>query len=754
MGKQSREKRERREGGDLAVKENFRSKSNLEKNCLRIIRWGIYASLFTPLVINLHFFFPFVAPKTIFFRIVVEIIFAAYLFLLAADFKKYRPRINVLTLALVLFLAVFVLSSLLGVNIGRSFWSTFERMTGIWTQLHLFAFFLILSSVFKKREDWEKILGGSIVVGVILSIYILLSDEASSRGGGTIGNTSFMAAYLLFDVFFALILFLAKRGRWQIFAGLSLAVMLPVLFTSSARGAIVSFLVSLFLLLLGAFLFSGKKKLKMTAWTAIIILVLSGSVLAVLQPSFAKDRVDGTLAAMESRFVVWEKGWEGFKEKPVLGWGPENFIVVFSKNFNPCMFLPECGGEIWFDRTHNIVLDTLVATGLIGLISYLAVFLAAVYSLFRVLSKITDRKNIFIPLGLMALLFAYFFQNLLVFDMINTYLVFFLTLAFINFLTKEQAETGSAETKKVNPILGALIVLLTVFALWQGNIKPAQSGYYTVSMMGANNIAEFQIGFKAALSSWMEKYEIREYYAQKITKAVYQSEVPEEYRADFQAALDLGESEMEKSLIDNALDFRPHLFAGQLYLAAYRFSGNAEDLARADQILNKAIALSPTNEQGYWYLAEVRLAQSRTEEAISLLKTASDLDPRVGVSHWYLVVTYKLIGQYELALDELAKAELVGYNWKEDQSKIETVIAIYQALGQDPSAVNNDQNLIELYLKTLENNPEDYRAWAGLAASYANGGQYDKAREAAQKVVEISPDLAPQIETFLSELPQ
>jgi tetratricopeptide (TPR) repeat protein len=211
---------------------------------------------------------------------------------------------------------------------------------------------------------------------------------------------------------------------------------------------------------------------------------------------------------------------------------------------------------------------------------------------------------------------------------------------------------------------------------------------------------------------------------------------------------------MEKSMAENPLDFRPCLFSGQIYLASYRFSGSAQDLKRAEENLVRAIELSPTNEQGYWYLAEVRLAQGLREEAVALLQKASDLEPRIGLSHWYLVLAYRITGQYQLALDESAKAELVGYNWKEDQDKIETVISIYQAMGKDPSVINKDENLIELYQKTLENNPEDYQAWAGLAASYANSGDYAKAREAAQKVLEINPDLTEQIELFLNELPQ
>ncbi len=256
MGKQSREKVARRslgEGG--GEKGRFELKNGLEKICLLIITWGTYLVLFTPLVVNTDFFFPFVAPKTVFFRIIVEIILAAYIFLVVVN-RRWRPHVNILTIAVALYLAIFILASLTGVNFGKSFWSTNERMTGILTMLHLFTFFVILSSVFKERKEWERALRVSVVVGVILSLYILLGDQVSTRGGGTIGNTSFLAAYLLFDVFFAIILFLAKRGLWQIFAGISLLIMAPVLLNSTGRGAIAAFFGGLFLLGLSFLFFS------------------------------------------------------------------------------------------------------------------------------------------------------------------------------------------------------------------------------------------------------------------------------------------------------------------------------------------------------------------------------------------------------------------------------------------------------------------------------------------------------------------
>ncbi len=715
MGKRSREKRERREAGTVPENRDFNYQAGWEKACLLIVRWGTYLVLFTPLLVSTKFFFPFVAPKTIFFRIVVEIILAAYL-ILAVFHSRYRPRINLLTIALTLFLGAFILASFTGINFDRSFWSTNERMTGIWTMLHLYAFFIILTSCFKKREDWEKFLGVSVIAGVFLSLYVLKGNELSTRGGGTIGNTSFMGAYLLFDIFFALVLFLThflkpggKALFWQIFSGASLAIMLPVLFTSTARGAIAAFCLGLFLLFLGYLIFSQKKALKMAGAGIILVLIVLAIILAVLQPTFVKEGVAQLLKDMKPRFTVWEGGWKGFLEKPILGWGPENFNVVFLKYFNPCVFLSECGGEIWFDRTHNIVLDTLVTTGVIGLLSYLAIFAAAIFGLLKTIPKIAEKRNIFFPLGLAVLLTVYFFQNLLVFDMINSYLVFFLTLAFTSFLIgrKEEGEEATSRPKQFNPVIGAVIIVAMIFPLWLGNIQPARANYYLIKALQSQYVEDTAVYFQKSLDSWMNQYEPREQFAQKMIKASSQ-DMKEQDRVNLFPLFEMAEIEMEKSVKENVLDFRPRLFSGQLYFAEYRFTGNKEKLNRAGEIFEKAIELSPTNQQGYWYAAEVKLRQGRSQEAISYFQKAIDLEPRLVRSHKYLGKVYQVIGDYQQAR--------------------------------------------QTYLKALEFHPEDAELWAELAAVYANLGESEKAQEAAQKVREINPDLAPQVQEFLKDI--
>ena len=735
----------------------FRGNKNLENFCLSIIRWGTYLILFTPLIIWRVSFFPFVTPKTIYFRILVEIISAAYLFL-AISFSQYRPRIDKLSITIFLFLCILVLTSFTGINFVRSFWSTYERMTGLFTMFHLLAFFIILTSVFQKREDWEKILATSIIVGVLLSLYVLLTpQQVSTRGGGTIGNTSFMATYLLFDIFFAIILFLVKRGNLQIFSGISLAILLPTLLTSSARGAIISFSGGLLLLILGYLLFSEKKNLKRAGIISVSSLIIFGIILVIYQPSFIKNKIGEILRDMGPRFVVWKKGWKGFLERPILGWGPENFNVVFLKYFNPCMFLSECGGEIWFDRVHNVVFDTLVTTGIIGFLSYLSIFAVSIFGLFKICLKEKDynppatlppegRAPLFFALGMMVLLVVYFFQNLLVFDMISSYTVFFLSLGFISFLTKKKENLPEEfRERQINSFLGSLILVFTIFLLYFGNIQPAQSAINTVKMIIPDtNLGESINFFKKALNTFMEKYEIREQFAQRVLQEGFKLKENQEV---LRSAFSLAEEEMEKSIKKNPLDFRPHLFLGQLYFSDYYFSKDNTKLDLAEKTLEKAITLSQTNQQGYWHLAEVKFSKDEREESFNLFQKAIDLEPKLGKSHWYLAMVYKAAGLNAQALGKIKEAQGLGYNWKENLEDLKRVIEIYQALG-------DDQNLILLYQKAIEFDSKNASFWANLAASYANLGEYEKAKEAAKKVEELDPNLAPKVEEFLKSLPE
>jgi hypothetical protein len=82
-----------------------------------------------------------------------------------------------------------------------------------------------------------------------------------------------------------------------------------------------------------------------------------------------------SLSEGATRFTVWNLAFEGFKERPLLGWGQEGFNFVFNTYYTPELW----SQEPWFDRAHNIFLDWLIAGGILGLLGYLSLYVFMLY---------------------------------------------------------------------------------------------------------------------------------------------------------------------------------------------------------------------------------------------------------------------------------------------------------------------------------------------------------------------------------------
>ena len=644
------------------------NKRNLENIYFRIIEYGTYLALFVPLIFSRNYFFPFVVPKTVFFRIVVDIIFIAYI-LLAISKPQYRPRINLLTTAIAVFLGVLLLTSVTGINFERSFWSVFERMTGLLTFFHLFVFYIILTSVFKERRYWERILSVSILVCVFISFLVLTSGDPIIRSGGTLGNPSFFSAYLLFNIFFAIILLVMKPGFWRIFYGTALIIFLFALFFNPGaftKGAVSAFAVGMFILIFGSLIFylfsSGNKKLRNTAFLLVILLLLGA--LVFFQLDFAKEKMAEVWqsGSVQSRLIVWHMGWQAWQERFLLGWGLENFNVPFAKYYDP--ELPFTG-DIWYDRVHNIVLDTGVASGILGLLSYLSIFGIAIFGLLKLLPRIVDRKNILIPFATAVLLVVYFLQNIWVFDMVSSYVMFFLSLAFVNFLISSQNKKDEEDVnQRVVPLpsfVGGLLIILTIFTFYFGNIQPARASRFILKGVAfplEQSIPAFQNAFE---TSPMVKFEAPEQASVRVSKLMFE---PEQDKELLNRGFELAEEKLKNSINQGPLDFRYYLSLGRHYNNFYQFSGNQEKLVLAEEVLKKAAGLSPSNQQAYWALSQTRLFQGNLNEALSLAEKAVDLEPRLADSHLIVIQIAKIMGDDELVKKKAEEAIKVDPSWE------------------------------------------------------------------------------------------
>ena len=118
--------------------------------------WAIKALIFVipflSLWIATSMYFPYITGRNFVFRILVELAIVLWVGLVMID-KSYRPKPSSIFTAVFIFILIVGLADMLGVNPIKSFWSNYERMEGYLTFLHLGAYFLILTTVF-KRKDW------------------------------------------------------------------------------------------------------------------------------------------------------------------------------------------------------------------------------------------------------------------------------------------------------------------------------------------------------------------------------------------------------------------------------------------------------------------------------------------------------------------------------------------------------------------------------------------------------------------------
>ncbi|MEK7596051.1 MAG: O-antigen ligase family protein, partial [Patescibacteria group bacterium] len=418
------------------------------------------------------------------------ILFALWLILAILD-KKYRPNVSPLLYAITITVLILSLSTIFGENPYRSFWSNYERMEGLIGHLHLFAYFLVLISVLKTERGWRWFFYALAGSGAAMAIYgwlqyfgvAAISLQSGTRVDGTFGNATYMAIFMVFQAFLAIYFFLKSQQTWQkvLFAALFF-LETPIIIFTATRGAILGFFGGLFLLALFLAVLSKNKRVKIMAAAAASAIILFIGLFWIFKDSdFIKNNyilarfsnISFQERTVESRFTIWKMSFEGFKEHPILGWGIENYNLVFNKYYQPNMYKQ----EPWFDRSHNVVFDWLISAGLLGFLAYLSIFSGALYILWR---EYVKNRTLSVEAAVFTGLFAaYFFHNFFVFDNLISYYLFFSVLGFIHFKYEEKKENPELRIYNLESEL-SLVKMLAIFAVFIAllfslyflNIKP------------------------------------------------------------------------------------------------------------------------------------------------------------------------------------------------------------------------------------------------------------------------------------------
>lgn len=708
-------------------------------------------------------------------------------------------------MALLLFL--FLLSTIFSPEKVYSFWGSPWRAGGS-LNFAFYIIFAILSFLIIKTKDWRKIWDFSILVGILVALFgigqyfnlfpdfiIFLQTGVSS----TLGYSGFFAIYLAFLFFLALSLELKEKSIFKkAFYFLSILLFIFGIFISGARSTYLGIIVGLFFF----FFFYPKKmaRLKISAGCLLVLAILATYYLNAFPepPRFIKSntasaRVFSYLSSRASlkkalidltgaRFSAWQVGLQAIKEKPILGWGPENFSIGFDKYYDPTLSNLQ---KIWWDRAHNFLIEYAATGG----IPFLMVYLLLIGILFWQFQKIkkrntsipayqqagephTDDANVpIIAHGIQAAFIAYLISIFFVFDGFDTYLLFFLLTGYCLHLISFSQEgptlnqNNDKNTVSLLPsllykwrkiILFLLFIFLILF-IWFDNLKPLfinkelnWAEYYSTN--GKHQEAIDKMEKVSSSHSFIDHYVMLE-YSDVLQK--YINTEPKEKTELIQKSIQI----LEEAAKLKPTYTRTWILLGNFYNLSVQDNPNLKTeekeklLLGADSYFKRALELSPKRQEIFLGWSDTYLLWGKYSEAKEKAEQCIKIADNFGVCWWQKALSNIALGELAEAKDNIEKANQRQFKIDDHPNLLTQTLKMYLFAIQNLKEADLEyyRPLVDIYERLLDFYPKNFQYHASLAYVYKTLGEYEKAGQEALEVFKLQPENK-EIQTFLKQL--
>ena len=418
------------------------------------------AIILTPLFFNIYSSRIFEPEKLALLRSLALIIVACWIIIwletggaqkktLKQQVAGWKSRLRLpLFIPVAAFIVVTIISTIFSVTPAISLWGSYPRLQGAYTTFSYLVIFGALIVHLRRREQVERLIGMIILSSLPVSLYGILQrygldpipwgGDVSQRIASNLGNSIFVAAYLI--MVFPLTLLrivdsfedlLNEDGRplpdfvratsYVFIAALQVIAM----YFSGSRGPWLGWGASLVVIWLGLSLIWRKRwltaagvGLAILAGAFLITLNIAGGPLENLRsrPEFGRlgQLLDAESRTGKVRTLIWQGAVDlvtphepleypdGRQDtwnvlRPLIGYGPEAMYVAYNRFYPPELTLVEKRNASP-DRAHNETWDSLVTTGLAGMLVYLLLFGSVLYYGLKWLGLVRSRlqKNLFL----------------------------------------------------------------------------------------------------------------------------------------------------------------------------------------------------------------------------------------------------------------------------------------------------------------------------------------------------------------------
>jgi len=685
-------------------------------------------------------------------------------------FKKYLllPSVFIIGLGISLFFSI---------NPTQSFFGSYDRQEGFISYLFYFIWFLLLFynlTSFNQeidRKKIERIIKVAVISSLLVSVYGILqtlnidfiawaaSPLISFRAASTFGQPNFLASYLLLVVPLNVYLLINSKKLLEKFSYFLIAdAQVLCLFFTASRGALVSLVI---VILAASFFWLIRGSLNVFKKIFIIlgllmILVIGGLGLEYFSPGRVSNLTNLQYGSTAVRVIFYKASVSAITQKPLFGYGLENGNDIFIKYYKPDWGVwGDVGANT--DRAHNLILDILLSSGIVGLI----VFFGLYYQLFYLTKKNIKKEGLkslspFLFLGIIAYLISLLFSFAIVGGEVYVwlYLAILSSISVANnqplkLFQSVNINSGQFHNKLIKKIIKSfyyfvIISILTIIVCWGINFEKR------------NLIADYyfnKLYFTLAEKKYFDAVVLNSYIAaekpNKVNKLYYDQFLAAKMSDVYPGILAPADKYVvRKDLLAIRSSLETKGYKNLFALA--KISGALGDIDSSQKYFSALELITP-----YWpfiYLGEGQAyyANKMYQPAIKSYMTAlSDIpdsnDPRLknnndehqkDVSTYYYVFNRE-IGNCYFMLHDYPQAEIyfnLAYSFDpSDFSLFKKIADTYYLRGDLKDAIAYTE-------RGFNRNPKDYNWPLSLAILYHESGNKEKAVYYINLALSLSPN--------------
>lgn len=736
------------------------SKDNVKKFISGIIIGGIFLIFIFPLIGDYgNLLFPI--GRDIILKITVEIIGALFLLLIYLD-RSYLPKPS---LTLRLFFGFWLIGGVSVIFSSQpqfSLWGNIFRGQGFFSQTHIFILFLVIAGFIKHIGQWKKIFWLTAIIGTAVSLitffeYIINRNEAQS----TLNNPSFLGLYLLFPIFITVsLVFIKENTKRRIILVSMLILQLVGAYLSRSRGTYAGLIVGITVIIIVCKLLPGFRKLSKQIKIISIIVFITGILIGA---GLLKSNITAAVSFINNpkaerinsplidwfRLEYYQAAVKGIVEKPLTGFGLENFTVAFDRYYRGVLDNQEWENQ-WSDKTHNIFLEAGVTTGLPGLIAYLGVWLSVFILLIKKIIAHDPKRQpddqYWMRVGLLSVFSAYLANNQLTIESttIMAYSAIFLALA----VSLHSSEPAGVKDKQVSGskswtgqekmkfgIMTAILLVAVITINNKYNIPELIANYRLNE--GEENFS--QMDYFAGFNKFEESLAVGNHAVSPYLRHRY-GRMAIFYRenalifgveTDQQTILRAIQLQEENAQNEWPVFTRNWVLAGKLTNILLENSDDSAEKIRlkkqADNYFQQAVDLSSNHGTIYLEWARTDIISGNYSSAETKISRAENINPENGYVWWLRGIIALKTKQNQIAEENISKAQQLGYKTYYPLSFAE-MGEIYDQVGEWENSIGIYQAMIQLY-------PWNINGFLKLATAYSKLGENGKAIEVLQRAL-------------------